>query len=612
MIYDIKAFSNYGNCKADTDGVTFTASSSCKTDEARFFAEITFSDWEDDCYIMMPACAYNGNRYKRVKRSYPPMYLPEETGADCEAIMTYVPALEPDGSGKIEVTTGDMAVPCTGIYYRHKKEGFLLFTPQQVKGLNIGFTVSAGKITLSYPANRKLIYRMCSDWDISDDKGFNICNSEQIHTEYKILRFPCGSMDEFFRFFFKNRKCLLSGQRAGAGYDKELLYLQENKFNEINFKSGKYYSEISGIWQAGWIGGPISAYALLKAGNSLSKQRAVQTLEFLADHQAESGFYYGIVDGNTVKDDGFGKGPENIHLIRKSADSLYFLLKCLEIIPPDEKLVNSSKKCADAFVTLFDKYKTFGQFVNVETGEMIVPASTAGAIAPAALAKAWQRFGNEVYIETAKNACRHYCEEFLQTGVTSGAPGEILCAPDSESAFALLESCSVLYEITKDTEWLSFAEMCACYCSSWVVTYPYDFPAYSEFYRLKINSVGAVFANVQNKHGAPGICTLSGDSLYKLFKATGNRGYLELLLDIASCIPQCVSTEERPIYTAGENPVKQPPGYICERINLSDWETKAGVGGVFYGSNWSETSLLLTYADLLDYPEIADRLIKKS
>ena len=36
----------------------------------------------------------------------------------------------------------------------------------------------------------------------------------------------------------------------------------------------------------------------------------------------------------------------------------------------------------------------------------------------------------------------------VQAGVTVGGPGEILKCPDSESAFAMLESFIVLYEVT--------------------------------------------------------------------------------------------------------------------------------------------------------------------
>ena len=61
-------------------------------------------------YIFFPACAYNGNRFKSVKRNYPPFYTKEEMTANMPVIITDVPRLNPDGSGVIEITSGDVSV----------------------------------------------------------------------------------------------------------------------------------------------------------------------------------------------------------------------------------------------------------------------------------------------------------------------------------------------------------------------------------------------------------------------------------------------------------------------------------------------------------------------
>ena len=64
-------------------------------------------------------------------------------------------------------------------------------------------------------------------------------------------------------------------------------------------------------------------------------------------------------------------------------------------------------------------------------------------------------------------------------------------------------------------------------------------------------------------------------------------------------MPQCVSTAKHPIYSWDDDPVALKPGYICERVNTSDWESERRVGAVFNASCWPETSLLLTYAELM-------------
>lgn len=288
--------------------------------------------------MFMPACAYNGNRFKIMKMNYPPRYRHEHYGTDNEPLIGNIPSMGKDGKGEIEVTSADMAVPCVGLYYKNKKQGIFIMTPQQVKNGNIGYTVSEGKVKLSYPANRKNpYYAFKYDWyNIIDEKGIQ------------------------------------------------------------------------------------------------TKERAIQALDF--------------------------------------------------------------------------------------------------------------------------------------------------------------------------------SETVAKYCSSWVVSYNHKFPEGSEFDRLGINAVGSVFASVQNAHSAPGICTLSGDCIYKLYKFTGNKMYLDLIRDIAYFIPQCMSTVERPIYARMGEPEgvsrPLPEGWICERVNTSDWERcYNGVGNVFYSNCWCSNSLLKSFAELMDYPE---------
>ena len=207
----------------------------------------------------------------------------------------------------------------------------------------------------------------------------------------------------------------------------------------------------------------------------------------------------------------------------------------------------------------------------------------------------------------------YYTRDAL-SGYTTGGPGEILHCPDSESAFGLLESLIELYDMTKEEKWLEYSKYMANHCSSWVVSYNYHFPKSSEFGKLDMKTIGSVFANVQNKNSAPGICTLSGNSLYKLYKFTKNEMYLELLKDIALTISQYMSTNERPIFSwdvpkdaslLSDNNIKSekeqlPQGFICERVNMSDWEGARCVGGVFNGSCWSETSNLLTLAEVVE------------
>lgn len=598
MLHEIKAFSKYGKCELKEDKLHF---SSEREGEVYFQMEVCFREWEEDAFIFMPACAYNGNRFKKVYRAYPPRFSPEEYSLNPELIINKLPSLNPDGSGKIEVTSGDMSVPCIGVFYRQKKEAFFLFTKQQIKEKNIGYTAERGKFIISFPAKREVAYRFDRPDDLFPDSGIMVHKGEELESEFLIKSFECRDLEMFYAEFFKLRKILMPGTRVKNLYTKELWDLMANqKLKEWNEKD---YSKDASWGCGGWTGGEHCVF--IKKGNEEQKEAAKRVLDFdvIPEHRGVSGFFY-----DSVKN---GKSDKKTHLIRYSAGTLYYLLKNFEITEPKKEWIDCAKECADAFVKLFKTYGKFGTLIDPETGEMLLGCGYTGVGAISALCKCAVFFKSDIYRKTALDAGEYYYREFLADGMTFCGPSDTLCAPDSESAFMLLEAFVNLYELTKEEKWLNRAEFCLHYCSSWVVSYTYKFPKDSEFGRLGINTVGSVFASVQNKHSAPGICVSSGKCIYKIYKYTGNKEYLELIKDIAYFIPQCVSTKERPIFACMPQfglPIGKylPEGAINERVNMSDWEYADGVGNVFYSRCWPDNSLLLTYGELMDYDEFKD------
>ena len=128
------------------------------------------------------------------------------------------------------------------------------------------------------------------------------------------------------------------------------------------------------------------------------------------------------------------------------------------------------------------------------------------------------------------------------------------------------------------------------------MSYDFKFPSGSVSARRRVHTLGTVFANAQNKHSAPGICTLSGNCLLKLYRFTGNQDYLYWTKAISHSISQFVSLTERPVLSLEKTYLK--PGYINERVQTSDWEGKETVGGFQNGSNWPEVTMMLTYTEI--------------
>ena len=566
-------------------------------------------------YIFMPACAYNGNRFDVLHKDYPPLFTPEEAGKEIPVTITDIPRLEKDGSGRLEVTTADLSVPCVGVFSRVYRRAWLLFTVQKLNGLDLGLCYENGAVTVSYPKHRKQAYLHFHMTD-SQDQPRLFRQGERISLPYRIVEEACEDMADFFALFARNRSCMGLNARRPAVMDTALqIQLQLHKFNTRSwFEPGKFYgvgtdpANPNEVWQPGWVGGAINSYAIMKLGGEPEWQRGVLTLQHLFRTQCPSGFFSEAATADGKPYHGiFGKPwAENWHLLRQSADVLYYLFKHFDLFrernkPIPQEFLAGTKKLADAFVRLWSTEGQMGQFADLQTGELLVGGSTGCAIVGAGLVRAYEFFGGRRYLDTAAACSEQYYTRDLMQGYTTGGPEEILQCPDSESAFGLLESLVQLYRVTGDTLWLSRAKTAADYCSSWVTAYNFEFPANSEFGRLGMKTIGSVFANVQNKHAAPGICTLSGESLYHLYRWTGLERCRTLFLDIVTGISQYMSTEERPIHDWSSARRKLPPGFINERVNLSDWEGEACVGGVFYGSCWCETTNLLVLADCMEY-----------
>lgn len=575
---------------------------------------LVFNDWREDHYVLMPAAVYNGNRFEARPMNYPPILKnAEDIGPHVPTIISDVPRLNNHpGISRIQQLTRDLATPAVGFYAPHTALGFWLLTEQSTRMEDSGLDVEESPdrrqavITVSVPGVRiGERYTIGNTHLPSTDQGAAFSPGECVNIRVRLFFFDCPRVQTLFDRFVDIRKDLAGAVRWHQHIPFSSAWkILEDKYNRSNWdESYGYYSvglrdeSIYSHWQIGWVGGLMSTYPLLAEGTPLSRQRALRTFDFVIPKgQDQSGFYHGIGKNGAWFGDNFDDVHKKWLLIRKNSDALYFMLKQLLLLrrqdphwTPPPAWADSIRRCAGAFVRLWDNQGQFGQFVDTQTGEILVGGSTSASTAPAGLALAWQYFQTQDYLRVAKASARYYYDQFVQKGFTSGGPGEILQGPDSESAFGLLESFVVLYEVTGEAEWLQKAREQAHQCFTWCVSYDFQFPTDSTFGMLDMRTLGSVYANVQNKHSAPGICTLSGDSLFKLFRATGDRRYLELIREVAHNLPQYLSRADRPISA-------MPPGWMNERVEMSDWLEP--VGEIFYGSCWPEVTTMLVYAEI--------------
>ncbi len=577
-----------------------------------------FERWSVENYLLLPGAVYAGNRFVSRKIGYPPLLQdPADIGPDRPEIITDIPRLNKEaGLSRLQQVTRDLTTPAVGIWNPKIQKGLWTYCPVATRFGDIGIDISENdtrdQATLRFltPCVRERFAYFIADTEKrpSPDQPRDLHPGMVVNLPLWLYLSEAESVPAFVTEFAQTRKRHGGGEVPCGDFPlSAAARLVADKHNRENWNEpwGIYATDVghgaTPSWQIGWVGGAMMTLPLLASPDAAVRERVWRNLEFIfTQGLSPSGFFKGFLEKGVWSDDSFGKAPTGTrrwHLLRKSADGLYFLLRHFELLKagqPEREIPlawqQGVKGCADAFVRLWRKYGQLGQFVDETTGDIIVGRSASAAIAPAGLVLASRYFDHPEYLQLAGEMVRHLRDHYLEKGYTNGGPGEILQTPDSESCFGLLESAVVLHEATGDDEWLTMAGAAADLCATWVVSYNYHFPNASTFGALNMPTMGTVLANAQNKHSAPGICTLSGDSLLKLYRASGQLRHLELLRDIARALPYFVSRSDRPIAAPGGN---LPPGWINERVNMSDWLEP--IGEVFYGSCWPEVSLLLTH-----------------
>jgi hypothetical protein len=575
--------------------------------------DVDISEWSADHYVLLPGAVYNGNRFPSRRIPYSPkLWFADDIGPDKPIIITDVPKLNhAAGPSRIQERSGSMAVPAVGFHSQHARRGFWLLTDQGNLlgdygiGIEENHDRSRATISITAPLVRELhSYRICDMQAPSLDQSADFKAGDEIRIAFTIHDFIAPELRSLFDRFAEIRKPTATGAPEVMPFSACMTLLEE-KFNRDNFvPEHGYYSvgprqNFLQDWQIGWTGGMISTYPLLFAGDETTRANVLRNFDWLFPNGiSPSGFFWDCGAKGTEWFGGDIRKPHtgNWHLIRKSADAVFFIIKQFMLM---EKLgievkpawSDGTRGVCDSFVKLWQENRQFGQFVDSLTGEIRVGGSTSAAIAPAALSLAADYFREPRYLEVAVESAEYFYQTYTRAGLSCGGPGDALQNPDSESWAALIESYVALHDATGDANWLKRAGEVTRQFSTWVVSYDFKFPPDSMFGKAGIRTTGSVYANTQNKHSAPGLCTLSGLSLLKLFRATGDRFALDLLRDIAHGLPQYLPHPLKPLGNA-------TPGHMCERVNMTDWEGPERIGETLGMTTWAETSLMLTSIEI--------------
>lgn len=589
---------------------------------ANVSVELNFSDWSDKNYVLMPAAAYDGNRFTSRRLPYSPkLWFVEDIGPDKPIIVTDIPKLnERGGPSRIQERSGSMSVPSIGFRSAADRRGFWVRTGQGNSLGDYGISIEENRdrtkatISINSPLVRELYsYRICDMRSPSMDVPMDFKTGDEVRISFRLYAFDAPSAQSLFDEYVKIRKPAVT-QLINLLPFSACFELQEEKFNRDNFvPEHGYYSvgprqNFLQDWQIGWTGGMISTYPLLFAGDERTRGNVLRNFDWLFPNGiSPSGFFWDSGARGTEWYGGDIRKPHtaNWHLIRKSADAVFFIIKQFMLM---EKLgievrrswKEGTRLVCDSLMRLWRDNGQFGQFVDSVSGEIRVGGSTSAAIAPAALVLAAEYFEQPVYLEVAVASAEYFYQNYTVAGLSCGGPGDALQNPDSESWYALIESYVALHDATGDPKWIERAGEAVRQFSTWVVSYDFKFPPESMFGKADIRTTGSVYANTQNKHSAPGLCTFSGLGLFKLFRATGDQFPLNLLRDIAHGLPQYLP---HPLNPLGDAVI----GHMCERVNMTDWEGPERIGETLRMTTWAETSLMLTTVEIPGIYVQADR-----
>lgn len=581
-------------------GKVYTFTFTARHDLKNAGVAIAFDEdqWSSDNYVMIPASVYNGNRQRIVNREY-------ATGLDKtdyyrkELALTSnpIPQLSPEFGAKsrLEVLVNNAATPAIAYLKRAQRQGTILLTDQGFEWngqvLDYGLIVEESRdrahasFIISAPGVREKKPEFIG-FSKSPDKGITVKEGERITIKVTKIDFYCEDVPTLLANFMKNRKIHTQTEAPRNLMPmSEVLDRMVKNIDERYYKGNQweYYCPENADWISyGWIGGLMNTYPMLGLGDSEHERKVMNTFDFaLSRAKGKSGYYYDVLgsDGNVIARDAAAR-QKGIGLTRKNADVLYWMVKQFMLLksqgkeavirPEWEKQV---RLLADAFVRTWKKHHTWGNYVNVESGDIAVYNTTGGAMAVAGLALAAGYFDCPIYLQIAQEAAADYYEDFALIGFTSGGCGDILQNADSETAIALTTSLVTLYEVTGRNVYLKQAQDLANLCSTWIVSFAYRLPDDTPLAKLGANLTGAVWASTQNKHGAPGFCTQSGDALFKIYRATGKVMYADLLRDVIHAHAEGV----------------QPNGKITERLTYCDADSRGsrGDGGK---TGWNETN----------------------
>jgi len=301
-----KAVSVEGNTLEYT--VTFKLTKGYEKSAATLI-ELDFENWSKENYVLLPAAAYNGNRFESRRIPYSPkLNDARDIGKDKPIIISDVPRLNiADGLSQIQERSGAMALPCIGFQSVADKKGFFLTTVQRNSFGDLGMNIeeSANRqqavISLCSPLVRERSkYFICDNQAPSTDIPADFKAGDELKFTFRVYNFEAPKIQSVFDKYLliRNDLCHVAEFIPQLPFSACFDFL-EKKFNAENFvpEWGYYSVGMRSMflqdWQIGWTGGMITTYPLLFSSNEQTRQNVIANFDWLFPNGiSPSGFFW--------------------------------------------------------------------------------------------------------------------------------------------------------------------------------------------------------------------------------------------------------------------------------------------------------------------------------
>ena len=254
---------------------------------------IEFSDWSSGHYVLLPAVAYNGNRFNAWAKDYgaPISDSPFALSPDMEPLISRVPRLSKEpGRSAIQQLAGDLSTPAVGIRFATGRGLWLLFeadTPLGYPSVSLYESDDRSRATLIIQApgvRDEVLYNGVA----SPDRGQSLVAGSAVTLRFAVAAFDAPDVQALYDRFLPLRRSLVQPGPARHELPFDACFaIQQAKQNAQNWAEPYGYYAVGmrenpfQDWQTGWTGGAISAYALLAGGNDLSRERGKRCFDFL-------------------------------------------------------------------------------------------------------------------------------------------------------------------------------------------------------------------------------------------------------------------------------------------------------------------------------------------